>query len=233
MEPTLPVDSNFGPRLGRRRKGSSQRRPTVWAGVAAVLALWSCNNDKVAVYRIPKEGVNVAMLGGASTLEPPPSSGGPVQWTKPESWNSQPLSEMRIGSFKVEGPNAVSADVSITAFPGEAGGLTSNLNRWRGQLQLPPLSNEQLSNTVQRIEVDKVPTLLVDFQTADNNPKPARILGAVLQKGDRTWFVKMTGPPILLESQRQIFFDFVRSFHFTSATETDQTIPPGQVQINQ
>ena len=146
------------------------------AGVAGVLALCSCNNDKVAVYRIPKEGVNVAMLGGAGTPEPPSSAAEPVQWTKPESWNLQPLSEMRSGSFKVEGPNAVSADVSITAFPGEAGGLSSNLNRWRGQLQLPPLSDEQLSNTVQWIEVDNVPTYLVDFQTTDNNPQPARIL---------------------------------------------------------
>ena len=197
------------------------------AGVAAVLALWSCNNDKVAVYRIPKEGVNVALLGGAGTLEPPPSAAGPVQWTKPESWNSQPLSEMRIGSFKVEGPNAVSADVSITAFPGEAGGLSSNLNRWRGQLQLPPLHDEQLLKTAQRIEVDNVPAYLVDFQTTDNNPKPARILAAVLQQGGRTWFVKMTGPPTLLASQRQIFLDFVRSLHFTSAPQTGQTVPLG------
>ena len=181
MEPTVPVDSNFGPRRRRRRKGSSQRRRTA-LGVAAVLALCSCNNDKVVVYTIPKEGVNVAMLGGTGTLGPPSSPAGPVQWTKPVSWNSQPLSEMRMGSFKVDGPNAGSADVSITAFPGDAGGLSSNLNRWRGQLQLLPLSDEQLSNTVQRIEVDNVPTCLIDFQTTVNNPEPARILGAVLRK---------------------------------------------------
>ena len=167
------------------------------------------------------------MLGGVGTLEPPPSSGTPVQWTKPESWNSQPLSEMRMGSFKVEGPNAGSADVSITAFPGGTGGLSSNLNRWRGQLQLPPLSDEQLSNTVQRIEVDNVPTCLIDFQTTDNNPQPARILGAVLQQGDRTWFVKMTGPPSLLAGQRRIFLDFVRSFRFTSAPKSGQAVPLG------
>jgi hypothetical protein len=199
----------------------------VSTSVAAALTLCSCNNDKVQVYRIPKEDIHVAMQSGTGSLVPPPTTDRPVHWTKPEGWNSQPLSEMRIGSFKVDGPNAVSADVSITAFPGEAGGLGSNLNRWRDQLQLPPLSDEQFTNTVQRIEIDNVPTLLVDFQTPDNNPKPARILGAVLQKGDRTWFVKMTGPPILLESQRQIFLDFVRSFRFTSAPETEQTNPPG------
>jgi hypothetical protein len=106
---------------------------------AAVLALCSCNNDKVVVYTIPKEGVNVAMLGGTGTLGAPPRPAEPVHWTKPDSWNSRPLSEMRMGSFKVDGPNAGSADVSITAFPGDAGGLSSNLNRWRDQLRLPPL----------------------------------------------------------------------------------------------
>lgn len=196
-------------------------------GVAAVLALCSCNNDKVVVYTVPKEGVNVAMLGGTGTPGPPPSPAEPVHWTKPESWNSQPLSEMRMGSFRVDGPNAGSADVSITAFPGDTGGLSSNLNRWRGQLRLPPLSDEQLLNTAQRIEVDNVPTCLVDFQTADGDPEPARILGAVLQRNDRTWFVKMTGPPNLLASQRQIFLDFVHSFHFISAPQTGQPDPLG------
>ena len=196
-------------------------------GVAAFLVLCSCNNDKVVVYTIPKEGVNVAMLGGTGTLGPQPNSPGPVQWTKPDSWNSQPLSEMRIGSFKVDGPIIGSADVSIATFLGDAGGLSSNLNRWRGQLRLRPLNDEQLLNTAQRIEVDHVPACLVDFQTAEGDPEPARILGAVLQKGDRTWFVKMTGPPNLLASQRQVFLDFVRSFHFSSAPPTGQTVPLG------
>ena len=73
------------------------------------------------------------------------------------------------------------------------------------------------SQSTQRTEVDNVPTYLVDFQTAENAPKPSRILGAVLQTADRTWFVKMTGPPELIESQRQKFLDFVKSFHFTIA----------------
>jgi hypothetical protein len=187
--------------------------------IATTLALTSCNNDKIEVYQIPKEGINVAMQRGSAGLVPPPGS--PAQWTKPEDWKEQPLSEMRLGSFKVEGSNADSADVSVIAFPGEAGGLLSNINRWRGQLQLSPLSEEQLPEAMQKTEVDNVPTDLVDFQTAENAPKPSRILGAVLQAGDRTWFVKMTGPPRLIESQRQKFLDFVKSFRFTSPKETE------------
>ena len=197
--------------------------PLFMLWLTGALALVSCNNDKIEVYKIPKEGINVAMQSGPAGLVPPPDS--PAQWTRPESWTEQPLSEMRLGSFKVEGPNADSADVSVIAFPGEAGGLISNINRWRGQLQLSPLSEKQLPEVIQKTEVDNVPTDLVDFQTAENAPKPSRILGAVLQAGDRTWFVKMTGPPELIESQRQIFLDFVKSFRFTSPKESEPPAP--------
>ena len=185
--------------------------------------LVSCNNDKIQVYRIPKEGINVALQSGSQGSAAPP--GNPAQWAKPEGWIEQPLSEMRLGSFKVDGPNAASADVSVIAFPGEAGGLISNINRWRDQLQLAPVDENQLSQMIQRTQVDNVPTYLVDFQTVQNASKPSRILGAVLQTADRTWFVKMTGPPELVESQHQKFLDFVKTFRFTSPTEFGSPVP--------
>ena len=184
----------------------------------AALALVSCNNDKIEVYRIPKEGVTVAMQNESPGLPPAPA-GNPARWVKPEGWIEQPLSEMRLGSFKVDGSNATSADVSVTAFPGDAGGLAPNVNRWRGQLQLPPLEEDQLRQTIQRTEVEGVQTYLVDIQTSENAPKPSRILGAILETPDRTWFVKMTGNPELIENQRQKFLDFVKSFRFISATQ--------------
>lgn len=216
-------------RAGARRRGRLLEGLFRAAGTAKILfagaivsSLASCNNDKVEVYNVPKEGISVSMQSGSEGLAP--SSGNPAQWTKPEGWNEQPLSEMRLGSFKVDGANAASADVSVIAFPGEAGGLISNINRWRGQLQLPPLDEDQLTQITQRTEVDNAPTYLVDFQTVENSQKPSRILGAVLQTADRTWFVKMTGPPGLIDSQREKFLSFVKSFRFTNAAASE---PPG------
>ena len=100
------------------------------------LVLVSCDNQQVEVYRIPKE--KVAFENGSPGLVPPAPEAKPV-WTKPDGWQTEPLSEMRVGSFKVNGPNGRSADISVTAFPGDAGGLASNVNRWRGQVQQPPL----------------------------------------------------------------------------------------------
>ncbi len=220
IEPPAAIRSNLKDR-GRRGRERFWDRGRI--SVVVALALASCNNSKIEVYKIPKEGISVAMQSGSGPLAPPP--GNPARWTKPDGWSEQPLSEMRLGSFKVEGPNAASADVSVIAFPGEAGGLISNINRWRGQLQLAPLDENQLPQNIQRTEVDNVPTSLVDFQSAESASKPSRILGAVLQTADRTWFVKMTGPPELIESQRQKFLDFVKSFRFTSPAETQSPAP--------
>ena len=179
----------------------------------AVLLLCSCDQSKIEVYRIPKQNVQVAMESGSSAIVPPPPSA-PVKWTKPEGWEEQPLSEMRQGSFRANGPNGKTADISVVSFPGDAGGVESNVNRWRSQVQLPPLAGEEIGGALQHLTVNGKDALLVDFQTPNGADKPARILGAILQTADRSWFVKMTGDPDFLESQKPRFLEFVRSFQF-------------------
>jgi hypothetical protein len=191
------------------------------AGCAVLFLLASCNNDKIEVYRIPKENSIIAMEEGRLAPQAPEHS---AKWAKPDGWSEQPVSEMRLASFKVNGPNATSADISVTAFPGDAGGLVSNVNRWRGQLQLPQLEEKQLRQTIQQAEVQGAPAYFVDLQTVENSSKPSRILGAVMERSDRTWFVKMTGPPTLLESERRKFFDFVNSFQFDNSDQS--RLPP-------
>jgi hypothetical protein len=185
--------------------------------------LASCNNDKIEVYRIPKENPIVAMEEERPAPQAPELS---AKWTKPDSWSEQPVSEMRLASFKVNGTDATSADVSVTAFPGDAGGLVSNVNRWRGQLELPQLEENRLRQTIQQREIQGAPAYFVDLQTVEHSSKPSRILGAVMERPDRTWFVKMTGPPALLESQRQKFFDFVTSFQFENSDQSGVPASP-------
>jgi hypothetical protein len=186
--------------------------------VLIALALSACDNEKVSVYRIPKENNQVSLQTGSGNLAPPPPSN-PASWTKPDDWTEKALSEMRLGSFQVAGPNDETADVSVTAFPGDAGGLESNVNRWRGQVHQPTLEGDQLAQSWQEETVDGVPTVIVDLQTPDGTEKASAILGAVLRSADRTWFVKMTGPPDLLKKQKDNFLRFVRSFHFPSSPQ--------------
>ena len=200
-----PVGSSF------RIAATAACRPANLA--LAVLLLCSCDQSKIEVYRIPKQNVQVAMESGSSAIVPPPPSA-PVKWTKPEGWEEQPLSEMRQGSFKASGPNGKTADISVVSFPGDAGGVESNVNRWRSQVQLPPLAGEEIGGALQHLTVNSKDALLVDVQTPNGADKPARILGAILQTADRSWFVKMTGDPDFLESQKPRFLEFVQSFQF-------------------
>ncbi|MGA8656413.1 MAG: hypothetical protein WB586_09710 [Chthoniobacterales bacterium] len=183
----------------------------------AALLLTSCNRPKIEVYRIPKENIQVATESNSDAVVAPPPPSSPVNWTKPEGWEEQPLSEMRQGSFRANGPNGAAVDISVISFPGEAGGVESNINRWRGQVQLPPLAAEEIEKATQHTTVDGKQVLLVDIQTPDGATKSARILGAILQTADRSWFVKMTGDPNLLEAEKPKFLEFVQSFRFGNA----------------
>jgi hypothetical protein len=126
---------------------------------------------------------------------------------------------MRLASFKVEGPGGESADISVSSFPGDAGGLESNVNRWRGQVHQAVLDADSLAKTLERSTVDGVPAVFVDVQTPEDAQKPERIIGSVLRTSDRTWFVKMTGLPAVLQAEAGNFKQFVGSFRFPNEAD--------------
>ena len=53
-----------------------------------------------------------------------------------------------IGSFRVKGKIGTS-DVSVVRLSGEAGGDLGNVNRWRGQINLEPISEPDLPKHMQ------------------------------------------------------------------------------------
>jgi hypothetical protein len=194
--------------------------------IALALASASCQRRTVQVYDVPKPAGAQSELMTAGLV--PSASSAPVSWTKPAAWQEQPLSEMRQGSFRAAGPDGTSADISVVSFPGVAGGLESNLNRWRGQVDLPPMSAEELQRTAQPFSAGQIQGIIVDYASPPGSAKASRILGAVIQTADRSWFVKMTGPPAFVETQKEIFDGFVRSFHFPPAQVEGEQVPPSR-----
>ena len=59
------------------------------------------------------------------------------KWDIPEGWEAGKESPMRFASFSVSEGNA-KLDISVTAIPGDMGGLASNVRRWLGQIGLDP-----------------------------------------------------------------------------------------------
>ncbi len=68
-------------------------------------------------------------------------------WIAPDHWILGKESSMRIGSYQIPYENKI-ADLSITFFRGDGGGLLQNINRWRGQLNLEQASLTEINNLV-------------------------------------------------------------------------------------
>jgi hypothetical protein len=159
-----------------------------------------------------------ANSGGATTNAPTPppiepSQGAPLQYTLPSNWEEKPLSPMRLASFRATAPNGKELDVSVVSLPGMAGGDLANVNRWRGQVQLEPVDEETLAKSAEHVKADGHDFLLVDLvseKPIGEVQEKQRILGAILDENDRSWFIKMTGEDAAVKSQKSLFIDFLR-----------------------
>lgn len=193
---------------------SSRFRPVpAWLLAPCLFAIAGCR-ESVRVYDVAKAPVETPPTATAHTHAqhaptgasgaPAPSAAG-LHWHPPAGWRAEPASGFRRGSFKL-GPAETQADLSITAFPGEAGGLRENINRWRGQLALEPLAANENPGTV--LDGAALPMLLVDLRSG-----PAAILGGVVAHAGETWFFKLAGPADTVTSARAEFIAFLQTVH--------------------
>lgn len=194
--------------------------------IAAVL-LAGCREEKIASYRVPAEkpeplppiltgavDASAASAGGGSSsmasTAVPTATGESLTWTAPETWKPKPASAMRKGSYAVVGDGGVEADMSITAFPGDVGGELANLNRWRNQLDLPPLSETEMADVVTRLDQNDLHFAVAEFVN-HKGAKPTRIVGALVPYAGATWFFKLMGPEALVAREKPAFFAFLHS----------------------
>jgi hypothetical protein len=202
---------------------------------ALLLALVACKDREITAYRAPKDPAPTGPAQSAGTANtndlppnhPPigtvapadagamaatavPTGTSNLSWTAPAAWETKPTSAMRRGSYAVKDGHGAVADLSITAFPGDTGGLQANLNRWRGQLGLSPLDGSGPAAGIEALEAGDLHFQVVDLAgTAAGTP--TRILGAILPFQGETWFFKLTGPEVLVAQQKPAFLAFLRT----------------------
>lgn len=155
-------------------------------------------------------GSSAAPAGSAMANTPVATAGGAgLTWTAPSHWKAKPASQMRRGSFTVTSEGIPGeTELSITAFPGNVGGDLANFNRWREQVQLPPVSPAEFESVRQRLERNGLQMTVVDIVGSGADAK--RILGAMIPYGGATWFVKMgPGPDALVAKEKPAFMAFL------------------------
>jgi len=133
---------------------------------------------------------------------------------------------MRAASFRVAGKDGKQADVSVIPLPGLAGSDLDNVNRWRGQVGLPAVSEAELAKLAQPVEIAGQTASLYEQAGADaGSGDKTNILAAITRRDGTAWFFKMTGESALVTEQKPAFIEFLRSVSFPAAV-TQAQLPP-------
>ncbi len=145
------------------------------------------------------------------------SQEGNPQWTVPEGWEPGRPSQMRRGSFQVVGDDNKMADIAVTTFPGDVGGMLANINRWRGQIGLGPVTAGMVDATVEKLDINGKECQYVDLvglAPPSGKFHPQRSLVGTFTHQGNSWFFKMSGDASLVEMQQKSFMEFLNSVNF-------------------
>ena len=175
-----------------------------------LLLLGACRDPQITTYTAPKDPAPAAMpaaAGGTTSVSSVPTAA--LTWTAPAAWTPKAPTQMVKASYTIPAaPNSTEAAATISSFPGEVGGIFANVNRWRGQIGLPPIAEKDLPANIAAIENGALHFTIVDIT---NDATGARMLGAILPVQGETYFFKMTGPAATVAAQKQAFLDLLQT----------------------
>ncbi|MBX3441370.1 MAG: hypothetical protein KF774_03100 [Planctomyces sp.] len=143
---------------------------------------------------------SAAASAGASSTGTPP-----VTYSVPEGWRERPAGTFQFATFEA-GPESAPLKISLATAGGD---LLGNVNRWRGQVGLPPFTPAELESARQTLPVGDASA---DYFVLEGESDA--ILGAVQVRGGSTWFFKAWGPRELASAERERFEAFLQSLSF-------------------
>lgn len=138
----------------------------------------------------------------------PSTSSDSATFSPPKSWKQGELSSMRKAAYVVgEGENSL--EITVIPLSSQSGSLLDNVNRWRGQVQLPDWTEQELSSANKNLIGQGFTADYVKLFGSEET-----ILGAIISRGDRNWFIKLKGPNDLAEQETENFEQFVKAIEF-------------------
>jgi hypothetical protein len=155
--------------------------------------------------------------GAPGAAAPSPAGGATrqrvVSFTKPEGWSEGRLSTMRKAALVVqEGEQQV--EVTVIDLVAEVNPLLLNVNRWRGEVGLGEVTEQELASTTEKIEVAGEEATYMELVGPSDSPRPLTILGVIQYRGPKAWFIKLKGDSALAQREKANYQSFVRSLTF-------------------
>lgn len=158
----------------------------------------SCDRAAVRVYQAPKDTPGTPS---------PPSEPRLPAWTAPAHWQELAPGMMQVAKFSVPADQG-QAEITVSVLAGDAGGRDPNVNRWRGQMGLPPLDGTELSRSLLPLEIPDAKSYAVDLVAEAGD---RRMVVAGVGQGGRTWFYKLAGDGATVAREKEAFLRFVQT----------------------
>ncbi len=144
----------------------------------------------------------------ASPVAPPPAGDDAVAvpGTAPESWTAVPPGAMQAAKFAVAGKDGQKAEVTVSVFPSDTGGIVSNANRWRGQIGLPPVDEAALKDAVKTVPGAPEGSMMMEFENAGKT-----LTSLIVPRGGKWFFYKLTGDTAAVAAARDGFISYCKA----------------------
>ncbi|MEX2140939.1 MAG: hypothetical protein WD894_16865 [Pirellulales bacterium] len=139
----------------------------------------------------------------------------PFDAVVPGDWKPGRMNEFRVAAYNVGGSESgATAEMTVTPLGPAAGDLKANVDRWRGEIKLPPATTGELAELTKSIEVDGQKADYVHLVGPEDASPREATLGVILRRPDRVWFFKLRGPAVVVERQKAPFEEYVKSVKF-------------------
>ncbi len=170
-----------------------------------------------AAAAVPPPPAAPPFAGGGMAPVAIPSGGQPKpSWQVPPAWKTAPPGQMVHSKWTAAGAEGAVAEIAVSVFPGETGGLAANLNRWRAKVGLGAAAAAELQRLADNLEVGGGKATLADFTGTDpESSAPLRLVGVIVRRDGWSWFYKLTGAPAAVEAQREALLRFAQTAQYS------------------
>lgn len=159
----------------------------------SLLLITACGKEEPTTYVVPKQAAptmgsqadmeSVTAAHAAMAAHAP--AGLDFTCELPEGWAEVPGTGMRKVSYTIPGTSIDFYLISLSM-----GDLPSNVNRWRGQVGLPPASPEEIAQDTQALAIEDHPSSYIEIYNAEGSKG---IIAAIIPVEPQYWYFTAKG----------------------------------------